>query len=561
MASKIVPADLSGKPVLQTSYVEPDDASVCFGVEEAQEDGDNGDVEAAADVEEENPSHHDNTVVAGREQKEGQDTEVDAGDLKTKDAPSRRNSIRDSLLVMQDEIGKTVEGAFSDENVDESSRNAANAKLTFPIVHNPVSFALHTASTNVQGLISALPSCFIIVLMKWVNEEVVTLGGDGFFGDMHVVRCLGCLLCVDGLVLTIRWERDFTRRMFFIKLPGQLFFMFIVSSVFHWEIGGLAIFSATLAFSWGELCGYPLEDPRPPLRKYALQSLTLGMALHGVFVILINVLVLITRLLAKSARGYITVVVTGLLFPLVIFAVRKFVTAWILNFVSAKEMAPEKRVELLGMAINNFSLNLLITPTVLLYFNSSPVNALTSALLQILTEIVGKIYMIWLVKKKLKLALSAGGDGAKMKRLVSGKKNKIKLLASKLNGGSIETMEEYKLRLREESYTLAIRWHYEIIAEKGCIVVAAVIAWLYFQEQVSCTSNELVLIGVIFFVLEIITDCIFVWVMTHKFGVPLLSAIPRQQTFTGAKFRAQLCPCFMFTAAGNCIAMSSSIKM
>eukprot|EP00520_Triparma_pacifica_P013213 CAMPEP_0118645614 /NCGR_PEP_ID=MMETSP0785-20121206/7600_1 /TAXON_ID=91992 /ORGANISM="Bolidomonas pacifica, Strain CCMP 1866" /LENGTH=202 /DNA_ID=CAMNT_0006537519 /DNA_START=156 /DNA_END=761 /DNA_ORIENTATION=+ len=199
-----------------------------------------------------------------------------------------------------------------------------------------------------------------------------------------------------------------------------------------------------------------------------------------------------------------------------------------------------------------FSLDILLTPTTLLYFNASPKYALFSAVLQMITETAGKVYAVWYLKKKHRLFLG-----------VKSTKGKVRVLASKTRVWSRDTLrnessevgetteEDHDYVLDWKLRMLALRYHAEIIAEKGCITTAALIAFLFFSDLVPSTSKELVLIGVIFYVFECVTDIIFVWVMDKHFEVPrvpMLSAVPHSDFFSELNLRMQAIMCQSFVA-------------
>ncbi|GMH61311.1 hypothetical protein TrRE_jg4069 [Triparma retinervis] len=452
--------------------------------------------------------------------------------------PPRRGSIAE--YIRRASIGAALEvgvqlGAIAPDTDDvkgEAGRNN-RPQTSIAVIDNPISFWRHTFTTNVQGLASALPACLLILVMTFVNKNLVKLGG--FFGDMHVVRCFGCLLYVDGILLVIRWDRAYTKKMLLCKVPGQITFMVAVSSAFGWKLGPWMNLVATFAFSFGEMCTYIIdmqEQPRPPVIKYMVSYLVTGFLLHGIVVFLINALVIPTRLLAKWKNALITMITTGLVFPFVIFLVRKVIVSWLQKWIAGKEgWSDEKKVETLTMTVTMFSTMILITPSVLLYFNVSVKYALFSAFCQLFTEVGGKIWTVWATKK----------------RLTFFRKDDDNI--------------DYEELERERLALLAIRYHGEIVAEKGCIVVACEIAFLNFQDQVNTSSTDLILIGVVFYALEMITDCIFVWVMHNKLGVPILSAVPHSNLCSASNLRAQALLFLAFQTQANCIAMASSVQM
>ncbi|GMH54925.1 hypothetical protein TrRE_jg915 [Triparma retinervis] len=480
----------------------------------------------------------------------------------------RRGSIMES--VRRASIGAALEvgvqlGAIGPDTVDvkEEAGPTSRPRPSIRVIDNPVSFWSYTFTSNVQGLASALPSCLLILLMKFVNDNLVKLGG--FFGDMHVVRCFGCLLYIDATCLVLRWDRAFTKKMLLCKVPGQITFMVTVSSAFDWKLGPWTFVVATLAFCFGDMCTYIIdmqEQPRPPVTKYMLKCLVLGFVIHGSIVTLISALVVPTKYLAEGENNKVTMLVTGIVFPVIIFLVRKIWVSWMQKFVAGQEgWSDEKKVETLTMLLSAGSLSILITPSVLLYFNAGVKYALFSALCQVFTEVGGKVWTVWATKKQFKQYIEDLEDNA------GGKMQKVKVAALKLSqeaGINHDIANErdddigWAELLRRALALLAIRYHSEIVAEKGCIVTACEISFLYFRDQVDTSGTDLIIIGFVFYIFEMITDCIFVWVMHNMLDVPILSAVPHSNFLSASNLRAQAVLSLSFVSMANCIAMASS---
>ncbi|GMH70081.1 hypothetical protein TrRE_jg12568 [Triparma retinervis] len=528
MTSKIAPQPTANSP--NVSSTEPEETPVVDNeVNVEREDGDS--VDRIRD--EENNIGDDGQVKA---------EEVAAEDGKEVDddkegPPPRRGSIVDYIrrasvdAALEVGVQLGAIGPDTDDVMGEAGPTSKRPRSSIAVIYNPVSFWSYTFTSNMQGLASALPSCLLILLMTFVNDNLVKLGG--FFGDMHVVRCFGCLLYMDGVILLQRWDRAFTKRMLLCKVPGQITFMVAVSSAFDWKLGPWTFVVATLAFCFGDMCTYIIdmqEQPRPPVTKYMVKCLVFGFVMHGSISLLISALVVPTKYLAEEENDEVTMLVTGIVFPAIIYLVRKIWVSWLQKFVAGQEgWSDEKKVETLTMALSVGSLQILLTPSVLLYFNASVKYALFSALCQVFTEVVGKIWTVWATKK----------------RLAFFRKDDDNI--------------DYEELERERLAFLAIRFHTEIVAEKGCIVTACEIAFLFFRDQVKTSSTNLILIGVIFYALEMVTDCIFVWVMHNMLDVPILSAVPHSNLLSASNLRAQAVLSIMFVSMANCIEMASSV--
>ena len=105
---------------------------------------------------------------------------------------------------------------------------------------------------------------------------------------------------------------------------------------------------------------------------------------------------------------------------------------------------------------------------------------------------------------------------------------------------------------------LAIRYSAEIVAEKGSIISASVVADLYFQDFI---KGDPIIIGAMFYEFEVVADCLLVHVLNNMLDVPILSAVPRSKFCSSKNLRTQALVCLTLAAMRNCIAMSSSIDL
>ncbi len=107
---------------------------------------------------------------------------------------------------------------------------------------------------------------------------------------------------------------------------------------------------------------------------------------------------------------------------------------------------------------------------------------------------------------------------------------------------------------------IAARWNAEIVAEKTGIIVASLIATMQFQRSdggTGLTTEQLILVAVIFYALEFFTDVAFVLVMDRYLRVPILStAINGGDIVTMSTLQDAAAMCFTFVAYGACIKMA-----
>ncbi|GMI19991.1 hypothetical protein TrCOL_g6702 [Triparma columacea] len=139
----------------------------------------------------------------------------------------------------------------------------------------------------------------------------------------------------------------------------------------------------TTARSWGQATR----------NTYMVKCLVVGFVIHGSISFLISALVVPTIYLAEWKNDIVTMLVTGIVFPVIIFLVRKVYVSWLQKFIAGQEgWSDEKKIETLTTYFSGASLAILLTPSVLLYFNASVKYALFSALCQVFTEVGGKVW-------------------------------------------------------------------------------------------------------------------------------------------------------------------------
>jgi hypothetical protein len=108
---------------------------------------------------------------------------------------------------------------------------------------------------------------------------------------------------------------------------------------------------------------------------------------------------------------------------------------------------------------------------------------------------------------------------------------------------------------------MAVRWHAEIVAEKGCILAAALIAYLYFADLVETDSTGLILVGCVFYAAEALCDLGFVFIMDKHMDVPMLSAVAYEPLLSKDSAVVDGMLAVVFVAMSGCIAMAASIEL
>jgi hypothetical protein len=430
-------------------------------------------------------------------------------------------------------------GAISPEEMADDDSNGEQddhvASELFTLEH-PVSLSYHTFRTNVDGLISALPALIFMSISNIIVRAV--LAREGIWGDRHSVLCTICMSSIEILTLFVRGLYSHGKLVFRWTL-SIVFYNLFSYFIFDWRPALFTPLVMTASVWWSHNATYFYRDESDYKRKsflvFAAKNLVFVVFLHLVFVVVIYAQVIPTRLLSEGDyHPLVTVAFTGAGIPLLaacfrvyaLMNLRKYVADWAKN-----DKRKNASLIMYQRLVKMFSLAIQIGPTVVLYFNTGLRYAVLSAASQLVSELVSKVFIIWITRKRLRRY-------------------------AKMNGGGVDGAREGRaMRL------LANRWSAEIVAEKGCILVAALIAAMYFGDNVDGSPPELALVGAVFFGFEFLTDVLFVWIMDSFYGVPMLSAVPHEDLRSKENLASMGAMAFTFNAMAACIAMAASIPL
>ncbi|GMI38509.1 hypothetical protein TeGR_g6714 [Tetraparma gracilis] len=317
----------------------------------------------------------------------------------------------------------------------------------------------------------------------------------------------------------------------------------------------------TLSFWLSMIAHYPMNVEKVPFLQHARSSLVLALVGHLGTVGFIFAIVIPTRLLAENDKPVLTLLTTGAAFPFLAFLLRKALVRMMWNLAtSSPGLTPVQRMELYAQAVKLGSLTILITPTVTLYFNTNIKYAIGSAMMQIATEIASKIATAYMTKKQVfshvKVAVIEPAS-----KDAGDRQDGQQVGASKGRGGDEEQRGDAESKKKHALAMMAVRWHAEIVAEKGCILAAALIAYLYFADLVESDDQGLVLIGAVFYAAEALCDFIFVWVMDEHMEVPMLSAVAYEPLLSKDSMVSGVILALTFVPMSSCIAMAASVDL
>ncbi|GMI19742.1 hypothetical protein TeGR_g10272 [Tetraparma gracilis] len=387
-------------------------------------------------------------------------------------------------------------------------------------------------------MVSATPALALILGCKLLVDWLAAKGGP--WGDTMGARCA---ICVAGV-------------------PAQIAFAALLSyAAFDWKPGMWTPAMMTLSFWLSMIAHYPLDEEKKPFLQHVRYTLVLALIMHLGIVGFIFAIVIPTRLLAKSDRPVLTLLTTGAAFPFLAFLLRKLWVrmAWKTSS-SAPGLTPVQRMEFYARGVKIGSLMILLTPTVTLYFNTSIKYAIGSAMLQIVTEIAAKIVTAYMIKKQVFSHVKVAVIGPASKD-AGDHQDGQQVGASKGREDDEEQRGDAESKKKRALAMIAVRWHAEIVAEKGSILAAALIAYLYFADLVDTDSTGLVLIGTVFFSAEALCDFIFVWVMDGHMDVPILRAVAYEPLLSKESVLGAVMLALTFVSMSGCIAMAASIEL
>jgi hypothetical protein len=546
------------------------------------------------------------------------------------------------------------------------------------IIHYPVTILYHTFRTNFDALVAAGQALVLIIVSKLITTALMSKGG--MWGNLHGALCANCMVTIELAMWLINGNKEgFISRRVCIAVPVNILGSLLLSCfLFNWQPGLWSPVILTASLFVASTSCYPMcPEPRGPFLNYAKKQFMASLSIHGLVVLYIYCLIIPTRMLAESDGEHSeewTIFVTGFVFPGLAFMFRKFMISVVQKITnSTEDLDHLERLQMLSRFTRMVSSAIFFVPSVLLYFNTNLKFALLSALSQLITEVVGKSWVIWATKqgfhaylnavhgtsgamsskkivvsnallklsqepgvnndirevnpavyraenevlrtenaalktrneemanniKELKRELKkyknngddSGDDDGEFEEVAdafdSGEEEKVAEWEEKNEEGedeaevasgdggdgiyssglsAAEEQERLELIRRGKQYNyalsmIALRWNSEIIAEKGSLVCGALVAFLYFGEMVETSEETLANIGLLYFLIEGLSDVAFVKTVTTFFDVPMLTAVPQSDILSTDSLASSLMLALCFNAMGVCIAMAATVPL
>jgi hypothetical protein len=216
----------------------------------------------------------------------------------------------------------------------------------------------------------------------------------------------------------------------------------------------------------------------------------------------------------------INALVTGVCFPGFEFMIRKAALTYFANEFQAKCDAGAISASVMARAFQKtcfvVSTQLLFSTVTLMYLNTTWELSLLSSSSSILIEVCGKLWVCFITNRRM---------GAYIKKKLTSMSTSANEAYEATEANDADDADEEggetDERWRNFLDLMAMRWGEEIIAEKICIVVGAVVAHLFLD--VTLTAGALSVIFACFFCNEQIADTALVGSLDKFYNVPFLA--------------------------------------
>jgi hypothetical protein len=440
-----------------------------------------------------------------------------------------------------------AEQTLAAESVSSIGSTPSALAVVTPVSLHPVTLFEDAGRCNLDGITCSIPAATLILTSHHFVSYVAAK--EGIWGDYHGASCAVCMASLEIGLVVVNWSSPGYLLRRALGVPLMVIISALLSWIFFdWRPGWVWTPIITTCALWlSALATHPLiPPPRRSCLPAAKTNFMLALAIHMTGVVFVHILVLSTRLLADSDNSIITLVVTSAVFPGLAFLVRRFSTSMVQRYMErVPGLSEDERMKMLSRLIVATSALILFVPVVLLYFNKSAKLAFLSALGQLVTENVSKMAVVWVVKLNMRRKEEAAEEAA----------------ADEENGEGLAALDLMKRKHKRALAMLALRFHHEMVAEKGCIICAAVVAYLNFQDLVEASETELAGIGVMFFCVEAVSDLVFVRSAVKWFDLPMLTAIPRDSLWTLEHLSTSIIIALAFNSLAACVAMASRVEL
>jgi hypothetical protein len=241
----------------------------------------------------------------------------------------------------------------------------------------------------------------------------------------------------------------------------------------------------------------------------------------------------------------------GIGFPILSLAIRIFVMNYYSNYANIKvknnQMQSSEVIPFLSTASFCTSLSLMFGNTMLLYLSKDVSYAFTSSTFAILTEVAGKAYSVYMILNKAKL-------------LREMRKKASKVVGYNIDDAASEAAEKAENKNKQEELLLmfSVRLNNEIVAEKVCIILCAVVSAFFVQTPHS--GATIALYAVIFFLTELIADALLIYVLVEYFAVPMLRLPAEKFEWRSGEFWNSVLEVSLVPVMGTCFFLNAFLS-
>jgi hypothetical protein len=395
----------------------------------------------------------------------------------------------------------------------------AGVRMSAILTPTPHSMLANLYRTNVMPTVSSTCTIGELLLLyttfEWISDRL----------DMHnpslyaFVSGLMLLVVIRAIREKDKLYGEAFRLMFPVAVATSCCILWLAENgCRHGDTGAFTTPLVALMFTTQSAARWALEpQPRPNVLKYYLECIPIAIILTILTFLPQYAVTVPGRLLAKHPVAYM--LWTGVGYPVFAFVLRKAgLSHWIgyaRKKVESGLMPPKDVVPFVSGISLALTTTLMFGNIMLLYLSDDVYYALLGSVTSIFTEVAGKLYVIWSTERSMKVYLGARGFTRKV--LAAQAEPGVNATIRIKGGGKPDE------RLREEHWEdvramMALRWTNEIVCEKCCIMVGAVVTMVLIESQ--RTTQEQIVVTLVFLATEFVTDALLVYCLDRWFDVP-----------------------------------------
>ena len=479
-----------------------------------------------------------------------------------------------------------------------------------------VSLFRNTSHSAIEAFIIATPALIVIPSCLQFIQAVKTFGHP--WDDHHA---LSCTLCMSTLELISLFTHDFEWAYCKRKLlmwPTMIVTFVIMSGlIFEFDPGFWTLILMAISWACGNCATYPLLSAAEKKKNSFLHhcfigSFLYGFILKGTIEVIIFSNVTVTRYVAKNS-GLVTSILTGFVLPLTAVISKNLLFFLLINRMSECNDSDPVFFSKYAKTSKMVATMVILTPFIMMYLNENLKLGFFSAAIAVVTELGGKLWVIYSMGVKEQFAeegvkdvltsVTAGAMQAAMKKkdagiqaLKGGVGGRVStLLGGEGEGGgnapaegvdafgvgeegntltppktssapeaTAELQEVLKAKQQKRKAVkrrLSVRWYGEMVGEKASILVAGPIAAMVLDEVKNMSKVNMGYLTIILFVLEVFADATFVYVVDTYYDVPMLNEFLLEDLVSIKAAKRSMITALILNGMVMCISMAVMVKV